>query len=314
MPWQTTIDIPPLPGKLNYRTPALFIGSCFAAYIGEALQQRRLPVTVNPFGTVYNPLSVAQSLQRLRSARPFDDGELICANGLWTTFLHHSHFARPDRATFLRQANEALEKGHDAWRKARAVVVSLGTSWAYRHKESNRIVNNCHKLPAGLFERLFIPCAEAAAALAEAIKAAPDRLWILTVSPVRHWKDGAHGNQLSKAHLLTAVETLQQLFPDNTYYFPAYEIMMDELRDYRFYAADMLHPSPQAIDCIRQRFSDAAFDDETRTVIGEVERLVAARQHRPLHPDSDAHRRFVEKLEKQRQAFAERYPFVDIGF
>ncbi|MDR0667026.1 MAG: GSCFA domain-containing protein [Prevotellaceae bacterium] len=310
MQWQTTITIPALPDKLNYRTPALFAGSCFAASIGEAMKQRRFPVTVNPFGALYNPCSVAQCLRRLRTCRTFAEGELFRAHGLWTTFAHHSLFAHPDRATFLRQANDALEKGHEAWRTARAIVVSLGTSWAYRHRESNRIVANCHKRPDSEFERLFLSSEETVAMLADEIGAKQDCLWLLTVSPVRHWNDGAHGNQLSKAHLLVAVETLRQRFPTRCYYFPAYEIMMDELRDYRFYAADMRHPSAQAIDYIWQRFAAAAFDDETRTIMREVEKLAAARQHRPLHPDTEEHRLFAETLKNQLRAFAERYPFV----
>ncbi|MDR0729770.1 MAG: GSCFA domain-containing protein [Prevotellaceae bacterium] len=312
MQWQTTINIPALPEKLNYRTPALLVGSCFVTHIGEAMRQRRFPVTVNPFGTVYNPCSVAQSLRRLRTGQPFGDDELICVNGLWTTFAHHSLFAHPDRATFLRQANEALEKGHEAWCKARVIALSLGTSWAYRHTASGRIVNNCHKLPANAFERIFLPANDTAATLANEIQAKQDCLWMLTVSPIRHRKDGAHGNQLSKAHLLIAIETLQQHFPHRCYYFPAYEIMMDELRDYRFYAADMLHPSAQAIDYIWQRFATAAFDDETLAIMHEVERLTAAQQHRPLHPDTDAHRQFVENREKQQQALTERYPFLEL--
>jgi hypothetical protein len=312
MQWQTIVPVPAFPERMNYRTPALCVGSCFAANIGEAMRQRRFPVTVNLSGVVYNPQSVAQTLRRLREGMPFEEKELVCGNGLWTTFSHHSCFSHPDAATFLQQANGALQKGAEAFRNASFVVVSLGTSWAYRHRETKAVVANCHKFPAADFERIFLPAGKTAELLAKEIAATPSRTWIFTVSPIRHWKDGAHGNQVSKAHLLIAVEQLQQQFP-NVCYFPAYEIMMDELRDYRFYAADMLHPSEQAIAHIWQRFSEAAFDEETQKIMHEVEKITAAQQHRPHHENTAAHRKFLTDLDRQIQAFSARYPFVELG-
>jgi hypothetical protein len=297
---------------MNYRTPALFVGSCFAANMGEFLRQRKFPVTINPFGVAYNPQSVVQTLQRLREGNPFEEEELVCCNELWTTFSHHSSFSHPDAAVFLRQANEALQKGQEAFLRASFLVVSLGTSWAYRHRESKTVVANCHKFPATDFERIFLPAAATAELFAEEIAADLSRTWIFTVSPIRHWKDGTHGNQLSKASLLLAVEQLQQQFP-NVWYFPAYEMMMDELRDYRFYAEGMLHPSTEAVNYIWQRFSDAALDDETKKIMREVEKIIAAQQHRPLHEDTEAHRKFLSDLHRQVQDFAARYPFINLS-
>jgi hypothetical protein len=312
MQWQTLIPIPGFPLKITYRAPVFFLGSCFAANIGQAMQQRRFPVAINPFGVVYNPLSIAQSIQRLRSGQPFSEEETVDCHGLWTSFQHHSRFSHPDKAVFLQQANAALQQGTALWKEAAFTVVSLGTSWAYRHRERNCIVNNCHKFPAAQFERILLPAEDTVRALATEIAAQPSRTWIFTVSPIRHWKDGAHGNQLSKAHLLIAIDRLQQQFP-NVHYFPAYELMMDELRDYRFYADDMLHPSDRAVAYIWQRFAEAAFDEETLKIIPEIEKIIAAQQHRPLHPDTDAGRKFAAGLKKQMQAFASRYPFIDIS-
>ena len=309
MQWQTIITIPAFPQQMNYRTPALFIGSCFAANMGDAMRQRKFPVTINPFGVAYNPQSVVQALQRLRNGNLFEEQELVCCRGLWTTFSHHSSFSHPDAAMFLQQANAALQKGQEAFRRASFLVVSLGTSWAYRHKGKNTIVANCHKFPATDFERVFLPAEETAELFAQEISADLSRTWIFTVSPVRHWKDGAHGNQLSKASLLLAVEKLQQQFP-NVRYFPAYEIMMDELRDYRFYSGDMLHPSAQAVNYIWQRFSEAALDGEARKIMREVEQITAAQQHRPLHEDTEAHRTFLTKIHRKIQDFSARYPFI----
>jgi hypothetical protein len=311
MQWQTLITIPGFPLKITYRTPVLFMGSCFAANIGKEMRQRKFPVAINPFGVVYNPLSIAQSIARLRSGQPFSEEETVCGHGLWTTFHHHSRFSHPDKAVFLQQANEALQQGTALWQEAPFIVVSLGTSWAYKHREQNRIVNNCHKFPAAHFERILLPAEETTRALAAEIAAQPSRTWIFTVSPIRHWKDGAHGNQLSKANLLIAIDRLQQQFP-NVYYFPAYELMMDELRDYRFYANDMLHPSDKAVEYIWQRFSETAFDEETQQIIPEIEKIIDAQHHRPLHPGTDTHQKFVANLNKQIQAFTARYPFINI--
>ncbi len=311
MQLQTIIDIPAFSQKITYQTPVLFIGSCFAANIGNAMLQRRFPAMVNPFGVVYNPQSVAQSLQRLRSGMPFIESDLVCCNGLWTTFAHHSSFSHPDKTKFLVDANEALKKGHEALNRAQYIVVSLGTSWAYRHRERNAVVSNCHKFPAADFERVFLSSSDAMEILAREIAAMPHVTWIFTVSPIRHWKDGAHGNQLSKANLLITVEQLQQRFP-NVYYFPAYEIMMDELRDYRFYADDMLHPSAQAIDYIWDRFSDVIFDDGTKKIVREVESVVAAQQHRPLHPNTDTYKKFADTFERKITDLKTRYPFLKI--
>lgn len=311
MQWQTVITVPAFPQRMNYRTPALFVGSCFASNMGDAMRQRKFPVTINPFGVAYNPHSVAQALQRLRHGNLFEEKELVCCQGLWTTFAHHSSFSHPDAATFLQQANEALQKSRNAFLSASFLVVSLGTSWAYRHKEKNIIVANCHKFPAADFERISLSAEAAAELFAQEISADLSRTWIFTVSPVRHWKDGAHGNQVGKARLLLAIEKLQQQFP-NVLYFPAYEIMMDELRDYRFYGEDMLHPSAQAVNYIWQRFSEAALDGDTKKIMHEVETIIAAQQHRPLHENTDAHRKFLTDLHRKIQDFSVRYPFIHL--
>ncbi len=311
MKLQTTIAIPTFPQKISYRTPVLFIGSCFASNMGALMQQRKFPATVNPFGAVYNPLSIAQSLRRLQQGELFSEKELLACNGLYTTFFHHSAFSHPDKTTFLQQANEALQQGAETFRKASFVVVSLGTSWVYWHDERCMVVNNCHKLPAMQFERKKLSVEESVEVLAREIALNPQRTWIFTVSPIRHWKDGAHENQLSKAALLLTVEKLQQQF-SNVYYFPAYEIMMDELRDYRFYAEDMLHPSEQAINYIWQRFSETVFDEEALQIIPEIEKINAAQQHRALHPETDNYKKFIEKLNRQIQHFKTQYPFIPI--
>ena len=311
MKLQTNITISPFPAKISYHKSAVFIGSCFASNIGRLMKERKFSVSVNPFGVVYNPFSLAQSLRRLRQRALFAEKELIVCNDLYTTFFHHSSFSDADSAIFLQKANDALKEASALFCKAEFVIVSLGTAGVYQHEATAMIVNNCHKLPASQFKRKRLSIEEMTTALAQEIALNDKKTWIFTVSPIRHWKDGARENQLSKAALLLTVEALQQQFP-NVYYFPAYEIMMDELRDYRFYAEDMLHPSAQAVAYIWQRFSEAAFDDETKTIVAELEKINAAQQHRPLHPETKSYRQFMKNLEKQQQQFRERYPFVKI--
>lgn len=285
------------------------MGSCFADNIGQIMQQRCFPVTVNPFGTVYNPLSIAQSLLRLQSAQPFMAQEIVQSGDIYTSFFHHSKFAHPDQTSFLETANLSLSKGAEALRKAEFIILSLGTAWVYRYKENGTVVNNCHKIPAANFTRTLLTIGEVTAALLPLIKTLNTQ-WILTVSPIRHWKDGAHGNQLSKAILLLAIEQLQKTCA-NVHYFPAYEIMIDELRDYRFYADDMLHPSSLAIDYIWQRFADVALTAETKAVLLEVEKIVAAKQHRLLHPDTESSQRFLQRLQQQIADFSAKYPYIN---
>jgi len=308
--FQTTIQIPALSPQLTYKTPALLMGSCFADNIGQIMQQHYFPITVNPFGTVYNPLSIVQSLLRLQSAQPFTEEEIIQSGDLYTSFFHHSKFAHPDKKRFLATANEFLMKGAEAFRQAEFIILSLGTAWVYRHKDNGIAVNNCHKIPAANFTRSMLLVKEVVAALLPIIKNS-EAQWILTVSPIRHWKDGAHGNQLSKATLLLAIEQLQQMYK-NVQYFPAYEIMMDELRDYRFYADDMLHPSSLAVDYIWQRFCEAALTAETKTIFSEVEKIVAAQQHRLLHPETESSQRFLQQLQQQIDDFSAKYPYINL--
>jgi hypothetical protein len=300
----THVDVPALAVPITYRSRLLLMGSCFAGHIGDALLQRRFKATVNPFGVVYNPLSLAQSLRRLQSGKPFTADEVIESGALYTSFFHHSSFSHPHRDTFLTQANEALQKGAEAFAAADVVIISLGTARVYYDKETMQAVNNCHKFPAARFRQSLLTVDEIVDALWPLIEPSNSR-WIFTVSPIRHWKDGAHGNQLSKAALLLAVERLQQL-SGKVGYFPAYELLMDELRDYRFYADDMLHPSPQAVRYIWERFAEAAFPEETKKIMREAEKILAAQRHRPLHPGTAACRQFEETLAQQIAAFSAR--------
>lgn len=265
MKLSTPVSIEPLPRPLGFDSRFFFIGSCFADSIGAIMQESGFCASCNPFGVLYNPASIAQTFGRMASREPFTEADVICSEGLYTSFWHHSRFSRPTAAEFLENANGSLPAAADAFAEADVCVVTLGTSWVFRHLGRDMIVSNCHKIVASEFRRERLSVDQSAGLLAPVIESWPDKLWIFTVSPIRHMADGAHGNQISKASLLLAVEQLCEKYP-NAVYFPAYEIMMDELRDYRFYEENMTHPSHLAVehifDCFRQFALDPACDDD----------------------------------------------------
>ena len=290
-------------------------GSCFAENIGEKLQKSKFQTLINPFGILYNPASIHASLERILEKKLFSENELFEHEGVWKSFNHHSRFAELSSSEFLHNANKKLEETHDFLQSTDFLMITFGTAWIYRLKESGEVVSNCHKLPVTLFVReKLTPDAivEMYAKLMEKLLQIRPKIKIMfTVSPIRHWKDGAHENQLSKASLLLAIEQLQLLFPDNTMYFPAYEIVLDELRDYRFYAEDMIHPNETAIRYIWERFSNCFFSEETKKQLGEIEKINAAVLHRPFNQQSKSFQDFIQKSLKSLDEIERKYPELD---
>lgn len=283
----TEVEIAPL--ERRYGTDTLFcaVGSCFAAEIGERLEQSGIEICLNPFGTLYNPASIAAAVQRLAAPVPFTEDDVIYSEplGRFNSFWHHTKFSSPTAEGFLAGANAALQTAAEAFAKADVCLVTLGTAWVFRHLTTGQIVANCNKVPAKEFRRERLSVEDATTLLSSMIKAVPGKEWIFTVSPIRHLADGAYGNSLSKATLLLTTEKLVQAFP-NVHYFPAFEIMMDELRDYRFYADNMTHPSTQAAELIFARFMEYAFTDEAVEAAQQARKEYRRRQHRPLWEDN----------------------------
>lgn len=255
---------------ISYNDKIMMLGSCFTDNIGKQLLNYAFDVCVNPFGTLYNPASIYESVLRLIQGTPFTEedctqigagSERICS------FHHHTTFARETKQEFLDNANQALKKASEFFKECNKVIITLGTSWCYRHLATDRIVCNCLKHPAAEFVREFLPSDQTAAILSSIISACKDKEFIFTVSPIRHFKDGAHGNQLSKSALLLGADSAIRANAKCADYFPAYEIVMDELRDYRFYAEDMCHPSAQAVDYIRERFLNWALPADEHTTL-----------------------------------------------
>ena len=286
MKWQTPVAEGKCSVPLRAGDEIMVLGSCFADETGRRLAECGLDVCVNPFGTLYNPVSVCNSISRLQCGVPFtqeDCVEMGAGAGLVCSFSHHTSFARPTPEAFLANANAVLEVASARWKASNRVLITLGTAWVYRHKESGEVVANCLKRPAGEFSRERLTVPQTAALLKSLVQRYPDKFFVFTVSPIRHLSDGAHGNQVSKSILLLALEEVCAAFPDRTVYFPAYEILLDELRDYRFYAEDMVHPSLQAAEYVFGKFLSFAFPDEERSRLEERRKAFKASQHRPMH-------------------------------
>ena len=306
MKFTTPVEILPIERRLTYKDSILFIGSCFAEEMGRRCMDRHFDAMVNPFGVLFNPCSVSDCLGLLEGYGinaeqcSFIAEDVIETCGGYVSLHHHGSFCRPTPEEFLENANAELARSSEFYYREGWVVVTLGTSFIYTDKESGMVVANCHKLPADRFERTMIDADQVYGALSQYVAARPGRQWVFTVSPVRHLADGLHANQLSKAELLMGVQRLVDRYP-NAHYFPAYEIMLDELRDYRFYADDMIHPSQMAADYIFGRFMDFILSDSDRPLLEEAEKVHGMMQHRILNPGS----RQAERFEAQRQAALE---------
>ena len=275
MKWQTPVAEGKCSVPLRAGDEIMVLGSCFADETGRRLAECGLDVCVNPFGTLYNPVSVCNSISRLQCGVPFTQEDCV--------EMGAGSFARPTPEAFLEHANAALETASARWKTASKVLITLGTAWCWRHLPEGEIVSNCLKRPAGEFSRERLTVPQTAALLKSLVQRYPDKFFVFTVSPIRHLSDGAHGNQVSKSILLLALEEVCAAFPDRTVYFPAYEILLDELRDYRFYAEDMVHPSLQAAEYVFGKFLSFAFPDEERSRLEERRKAFKASQHRPMH-------------------------------
>lgn len=311
MDFRTPVEIPTFPFRIGPSERGLVLGSCFAAHIGGWLREGKQPVCVNSFGVLYNPASIAQALERLASDELFSDDGLFEHNGLWHSFAHHGDFSGPDKAAVLPAMNRALTDGAQALQAADYLMLTLGTAWVYERQGS--VVANCHKLPAREFTRRRLSVAEMVELLAGQIARWPEKQVLLTVSPVIHRGDGLVENQLSKAALIVTAHELAARFPGRVHYFPAYEIVTGELRDYRFYAEDMCHPSPLAVEIVRERFAAALLSPEAVELIAEAGELKRAMTHRPLHPDSPEYAVFRAKMRQKAESLQRRYKNADFS-
>lgn len=298
----------PAPGRFHYDRNLLLTGSCFSESIGCKLREDGFRVCLNPYGIVYNPLTMADQLERLLEDRPFAEDELILHGGLWHSPWHHGRFSDPDPERTLDRINRAYRAGREALGQASALVLTWGQGRAFFDQASGMPVANCHKRPGSDFREAFLDLpglVDRYRNLLERLRQAHPELQVwITVSPVRYPRQGMAVNSRSKAILHLLAEALS----DETWYFPACEILLDELRDYRFFADDLLHPSPLAVDIIYRRFLEAALDPGAAEMLSEVRKIRAWLGHRPLHPDSGPARESALALQERLEQLRARWP------
>jgi len=309
----TSVEIPPAKEQISYQHKLMLLGSCFSENIGMKLKEAFFQVDVNPFGVLYNPLSISTSLNRLIENKGFSLSDIFEYQSLWHCFFHSSLFSDVSPEKTLYKIKTRFDASCSFLKNTDFLLLTFGTAWIYENRETKTVVSNCHKLPSQNFNRRILSIKEIVdhfTLLIDQLQHLNPSLHIIfTVSPIRHWKDGAHENNLSKSILLLSVEELQRKF-DNLDYFPAYEIQLDELRDYRFYAPDMQHPSDTAINYIWEKFSDTYFSEQTKRIKQRTEHLTSLLNHRPLHPDSPQYRLFQTQIENEKEALRSEYPFL----
>jgi len=315
--FRTTIEIQPSDAKITFRDSVMTLGSCFAENIGKKMKDIFFETDINPFGVLYNPVSICNSIELLLLNNLFTRQDIFENRALWQSFSHSSYFTGISSGECLDKINSRLNYSRDFLKKTDYLLVTFGTAWVFEDKKSGRVVSNCHKLPASEFVRRRLTVEEIVANYSSLITKLqtlfPTLNLIFSVSPIRHWKDGAHENNISKGILLIAIEELQKQFKQ-VQYFPAYEIQMDELRDYRFYAPDMIHPSEVAVDYIWKRFSETYFSDSTFVLKKRLEQLSADIAHRPLHPESAEYSNFLIQIDQRKSELINEFPFLENRF
>ena len=302
----TKVPIAKSDNPINYDSKIVSLGSCFAENMGQKFSYFKFQNVVNPFGTIFNSVSIENLVSRIVNENKFTDDDIFFHNDLWHCYEIHSELSNPNKEEFLGILNQLLESTNNQITKSTHIIITFGTSWVYRNKASKKIVANCHKVRQNQFDKEILSVETIEKSIQNTIdliqKVNPNCHFIFTVSPVRHIKEGFVENQRSKAHLITAIhQVISNCHPErsrgtSSNYFASYEIMMDELRDYRFYAEDMLHPSQKAIDYIWVRFFENYISEENHSTMQEVCNIQKALAHRPFNPDSDSHQKFLNNL------------------
>ncbi len=314
MQFNLSLQPKPLEEKIEWLHPIFLMGSCFTESMSAFLSSSKFSTISNPNGTIYNPISMFNALNRYAAKTYIEESELVELNGLWSHWDYHTSFSHPVRSHALQAMNSSIENAHDYLIKAEWLMLTLGTGYVYQTSEHG-IVANCHKCPQHLFNKRLLTPQEVMNDFEQcyhALKKLNPRLkFILTVSPVRHKRDGLIENNRSKAVLFLSIDQLTAL--KDVVYFPAYELVVDDLRDYRFYAEDLVHPNDLAKHYVWEKFKVAAIDEKTREAMKQVDRLTAAMSHRPLHPETQDHLRFLSVYFQITKQLSQEFPFIDFS-
>ena len=314
MNFTTKISIPNSQFPIDYNSMVVSIGSCFAVNISEKFDYFKFQNTCNPFGILFHPLAIEKIISKAINLELFTQEDIFFHNERWHCFDVHSDISNSDKKAFLQTLNELVKSTNRQISEASHIIITYGTSWVYRNKVSEKVVANCHKVPQNQFDKELLSVAIIEKSIQNTINLIesvnPKCAVIFTISPVRHIKDGFVENQLSKANLISALHSTFDIRYSTQSYFPSYEIMMDELRDYRFYAEDMLHPNQVAIDYIWERFSETTISNESNLIMTEVESIQRGLSHRPFNPNSESHLKFLNQLELKISKLKEEFPFM----
>jgi hypothetical protein len=324
MQFQVPIHIKPLEPPVTYRDRLMLIGSCFTEHIGNYLLDMKFNVMQNPNGILFDPLSVCNSLVSYIQNDRYTEADLFYLNESWHSWRHHSRFSGMDTASVLENINRSQEAAHRFLQEASWLIITLGSSFAYQLSPEAPAafggwpgmgVANCHKAPAQAFHKHLCTIEETVTALDGTLyrlfRFNPSLRVIFTISPVRHIRDGVIENNRSKARLLEAVHHLVNKF-DKLYYFPAYELVIDVLRDYRFYDIDMVHPNYAGTQFVLEHFSNACLDEPTRLLMEEIRKIVTARKHKPFNPQSNQHRQFMAASARKVRELQLQFPYLDL--
>lgn len=317
MQFRTQIPISKTNNPIDYNSKVISIGSCFAENMAEKFDYFKFQNSTNPFGIIFNPVSIEKIMSRIVKEEFYTEKDVFFYNERWHSYEVHSDLSNSDRQELLETLNKAISETYKYLKEATQIIITYGTSWIYRNIESDEIVANCHKVPQKQFSKELLPVEVIQKSIQNTIDLIqvlnPNINFIFTVSPVRHIKDGFAENQLSKSHLFAAVHEVlkthnSQLITHN--YFPSYEIMMDELRDYRFYAEDMLHPNQVAIDYIWHKFSENNISEESISTMQEVSEIQKSLRHRSFNPESEQHQKFLAKLQQKISSMQEKWTHI----
>ncbi len=310
-----TPDVPQLPKPITYRDRILLIGSCFTEHISDRLEQHKFKVMANPHGILFNPLSVADSVNSYLSARTYGSDDLFYLNELWNSWDHHTRFSHIDQAAALDTINKSQATATAFIHNADWVIITLGSAFQYYLKESGKAVANNHRAPAQWFEKRLLSIEDITGALSSMIQKLyatnPFCNVLFTISPVRHIRDGVIQNNRSKARLIESVHTLCEQF-QNAFYFPAYELVIDILRDHRYYDVDLVHPNYPATNYVWEQFAASCISAADNDLMQQVQDIMTARWHRPRFPETDAHRKFMDSYAEKSKALMNKYPDLDL--
>lgn len=318
MNFTTKIPIEKYQNTIDYNSKIVSLGSCFAENIGAKFDYFKFQNTINPFGIIFNPVSIEKLVNRIVNKIEFTENDIFFHNDLWHCYEVHSELSNPNKEDFLNELNLIIQNSNNLITQATHLIITYGTSWVYQLRQAqsgvNGIVANCHKVPQNQFDKEILSVEIIQKSIENSIqliqKINPNCNFIFTISPVRHIKDGYVENQRSKAHLISAIHAIINYQLSTVNYFPSYEIMMDELRDYRFYADDMLHPSQMAIDYIWIKFFENYVSEAEFATMNEVCSIQKSLLHRSFNPDSESHKNFLANLDGKIDKLAVKYPLI----